>query len=103
MGQKLVGASCVDEYICIETGCIYVDGSIILAPGAKDILRNKGIRIVYGPKPDVQKSDICSSSDVSEINQLVVQIVEILIKDFCITDTEKVVTICSQVIKSINK
>ncbi|MCP3923275.1 MAG: hypothetical protein GY714_11890 [Desulfobacterales bacterium] len=102
MGKKLVRANCVDEYICIETGSIYVDGSIILAPGAKDLLRNKGIRIVYGPKPNAQKSEICSTSDASKIDQLVVQIVKILKNDFCITDTEKVVRICSQVIKLIN-
>ncbi len=103
MGKKLVRANCVDEYICTETGTIYVDGTIILAPGAKDLLRNKGIRIVYGKKPDGVQAKNCSPSDISAVNQLIVQIVEILKDDFCITDTEKLVTICSQVIKSINK
>ncbi len=102
MGKKLVRANCVDEYICTETGSIYVDGTIILAPGAMDLLRNKGVRIVYGNKPDGVQAQACSPSDIS-VNQLIVQIVEILKKDFCITDTEKLVTICSQVIKSINK
>lgn len=56
MGKKLVGVNCLDEHICQSSKKIYADGSIILTPGAKDELKNRGISIVYGPKPEPEES-----------------------------------------------
>ena len=53
MAKKLVGIDNLDAAICQASGKIYVDGSIILTPGAKDELIKRGIPIVYGPKPEL--------------------------------------------------
>ena len=51
MKKELVGVDNLEACICRETGSVYIDGSIILTPGAKDELSKRGIAVVYGPRP----------------------------------------------------
>ncbi len=51
MKKTLIGSSRVDEFIKGGEKTLYMDSTMILTPGAKDILRNKGVAIEYGPRP----------------------------------------------------
>jgi len=114
MGKKLVGANCVEEYICQASGKLYADGTIILAPGAKDYLRDKGIAIVYGPKPEVvedapvaevpsatgaQDAEVASADDAN----LIVKVVLMLKNEFGITDPEQLITLSSKVVTIVKE
>ncbi|MDP3480769.1 MAG: hypothetical protein Q8R88_13435 [Desulfoprunum sp.] len=51
MAKHLIGAHNVDAHIEIDTKTIVITKDMILSPGAKDLLRNRGIAISYGPRP----------------------------------------------------
>ncbi len=51
MKKTLIGSSRVDEFIKGGDKTLYMDSTMILTPGAKDILRNRGVAIEYGPRP----------------------------------------------------
>lgn len=51
MAKQLIGAANVADHICMESKTIHIDQTMILSPGAKDVLRNQGISINYGPRP----------------------------------------------------
>ena len=51
MKKQLVEAGNVDAYICKETGTLYLDGTLLLTPGAKDELSRRGVAVAYGPRP----------------------------------------------------
>ena len=51
MKKTLVEAKMLDKYICTNN-TIYLDGSIILTPSAKDELNKRGIAIIHGSPTD---------------------------------------------------
>lgn len=90
MGKKLVNEKGVEAHIV--GGSFYMDGSVILTPGAKDVLRNKGVTIVYGAKPEMGEED-----------QLEATVAALLKKEYGITDDAKVKAVSSQVVDMIRK
>jgi ethanolamine utilization cobalamin adenosyltransferase len=51
MKKTLIGSSRIDEFIKEGEKTLYMDKTMILTPGAKDTLRNRGVAIEYGPRP----------------------------------------------------
>ncbi len=109
MGKKFINANSVEEYICMATKKIYVDG-IILSSCAKDKLRDLHIDIEYGPVPEnVQSCDIiekCTTEACSNQNgddNIALAVVQIIEKEFGITDYEQMSAICCKIIKSIKE
>ncbi|MCP4115696.1 MAG: hypothetical protein GY737_09875 [Desulfobacteraceae bacterium] len=51
MKKTLIGSSRIDEFIKEGEKTLYMDKTMILTPGAKDILRDRGVVIEYGPRP----------------------------------------------------
>ena len=51
MKKTLIGSSRIDEFIKEGEKTLYMDKTMILTPGAKDILRNRGVAIEFGPRP----------------------------------------------------
>jgi len=88
MAKKLVSEKGVDEIIV--NGSVYMDGSIILTPGAKDVLRNKGVAIVYGPRPETSEED-----------RLEAMVADLLKKEYGITDDAQVKAVSSKVVEMI--
>jgi len=88
MAKKLVSEKGVDEFIV--DGNVYMDGSIILTPGAKDVLRNKGVSIVYGAKPEMCKKD-----------QLEATVAALLKKEYGITDDVQIKAVSCKVVEMI--
>ncbi|MBI9090849.1 MAG: hypothetical protein JEZ12_16660 [Desulfobacterium sp.] len=65
MKKILIGSSRVDEFIKEGDKTLYMDSTMILTPGAKDILRNRGVAIVYGSRPGAE--DTASVSCPTEV------------------------------------
>lgn len=81
MGKKLITVRNYSEYICGDK--FYVTSEMIVTPGAKDKIREAGIEIVYGNKCD--NTGCCSITQNKNLEEMVI---EILVKDFGITDVE---------------
>lgn len=80
MGKKLITIKNCCDYVCGQK--FYVTKDMIITPGAKDKLRVEGIEVVYGEAtPEIKET-------VGEDIKLEEKIVEILIKEFNITDFE---------------
>ena len=93
MGKKLVSEEAVEGFVVGDK--FYMDGTVILTPGAKDVLRNKGVTIVYGEKPETVEVG-CGEAIAETIARM-------LVKDFGITDEAKIKVICTKVIAAINE
>ncbi len=122
MGKKLIAENCVESYICTESGKFYIDNNtMILTPGAKDKLRDKGIAIVYGEKP---AADLCAIETTAKawstpeeaickvvasceatdgIEKLILAIADILKNQYGITDPEQMAEVSSQVVNIIKE
>ena len=90
MGKKLITVGNVSEYICDNK--IVVTADMILTPGAQDKLREERIETVY-------EKCCCESKEckTDEKNQdIEKKVVEILVKDFGITDPATVHKILSR-------
>ncbi|BCS95511.1 hypothetical protein DSLASN_11430 [Desulfoluna limicola] len=90
MAKKLVSDKGVEALIV--GGNFYMDGTIILTPGAKDVLRNKGVTIVYGPRPEMSDDD-----------QLEATVAALLKKEYGITDEAQVKAVSCKVVDMIKK
>ena len=62
MGKTLIRTETVKQHICREDNAVYLNKSILLTCGAKDYIRNQGISIVYGEKPEPGNRDDESES-----------------------------------------
>ncbi|TYT74294.1 hypothetical protein [Desulfobotulus mexicanus] len=129
MGKTLVGIKNLEEHICKDSCKIYIDGSIILTPGAKDELRSRGITIVYGPKPEAAAAcppgctcEVCSAkakggcpagctcpacmeaalrSGAAGLESLILGIAGMLKTQYGISDPAQLMAISSKVVKTI--
>lgn len=117
MGKKLIECHCVDQYINGDEKKIYVDKTMILTPGVKDYLRNKGIAIAYGkaPHPDPEEKSYPEQVIVSEkgvtgdaamdakaVEKIMIRIFEILKGDHKIEDEEKIKVLSLQIFNRVN-
>ena len=101
MGKQLVGRDNVEQYICHEEKIISVDQAMILSPGAKDYLREKGISVVYGGQKQnasklAQKAGEVPESDLSSTIQKILQ------RDYAITDSAQVAAVTKQVLARLS-
>jgi len=107
MGKQLVTRKNVDDLICIDEKKIYIEKDMILTPGAKDIIRNRGITIVYGKKEEKNKEVLNETDDKEEENldkdKIEEKITNILVKDFKISNDERVNKVVSDVLEVLNK
>ncbi len=104
MKKKLVSADNVTEFLGAGAKEFFVDGSIILTSGAKDVLRSKGIKVVYDKRPaenDVECSNKTFRSE--DIKTVVSKIVSILRNDFQVTDAGKVERVTRKVLSSLQR
>ncbi len=100
MGKKLINRQNADNYICREDQKIYLDQSMVLSPSGKDYLQEKGIKVVYGCKPQTQAKCALEES-ASGRPDLRTTIQNILKKDYGIEDASQVSEITSQVLRKL--
>lgn len=91
MGKTLVSENRVESHICAASNTIYVDG-LILTPGAKDYLRNKGTTIVYGPKPEEETP---AAKDPAQM------VATLLREEYGIADPAQLKAICCKVLAAL--
>ena len=61
MGKKLITPKNLDEYVLEGQKELIIDRNTIISPGAKDLLDDKNILIIYGediPKKDLGNKDL---------------------------------------------
>lgn len=80
MGKKLITVGNYPEYVCGDK--FYVSNDMIVTPGAKDKLKAAGVEIVYGAKCSDGNCTVAQNGNLDE------RVIEILVKDFGITDAE---------------
>lgn len=86
---------------------MYISAGMILSPGAKDALRNKGVSIVYGEKPVEIANQVNEEKEGIEYpddkGQLVAQIINILRKDYGVVEEDCIREISLNVMKKLTK
>jgi len=105
MSKKLIGSHNVAEFICTDDNTIRVDSGMILAPGAKDVLRSKGIKIVYGKRTvkaeSPAKDKLQDNAEKDETSSLIEKVVLMLRKDFGVVDEDQIRDISVLVMEKI--
>ena len=110
IAKKLITKNNFQEFISELDDKIYITKDMMLTPGAKDILRNKGIIICFGERSDNKKSDIKSKEDCDEISisnnvhnsDIINVITKILTNEYGITDTSILKSTIDNVLANIN-
>lgn len=99
MGKILLTKKNIEEYIAKDEKKVYIGGDMILAPSAKDVIRSKGITIVYDEKPTKDKdSNYCLNAEFIKKD-----IVKILKEDYRIIDNEAIDKLYNEILDKINK
>ncbi|PKM55498.1 MAG: hypothetical protein CVV00_03795 [Firmicutes bacterium HGW-Firmicutes-5] len=99
MGKVLLTKNNIEGYISQSQSKIYVDKNMILTSGAQDIIRNRGISIIYD-KSREEESDGTTPSKTSTIINMVVKILR---DQHGITDEVEVKKVCNLILQKINK
>lgn len=102
MGKTLIRPATLDPYIA--DGRFYLDNTMILSCGAKDALRQRGIAIVYGPRPGAApKPEIAPQALPPETEALIARVLEILKQDHGIEDMDQCQALALKIITELNK
>ncbi len=96
MAKQLVQRDNIAQFINPGETTFYVDQTLLLTPGAKDYLREKGIALVYGERPAAAAQPAVASTPVEKLQataqepELRVRIGEMLKNDFAIRDRKHI-------------
>ncbi|WP_432408082.1 hypothetical protein [Wukongibacter sp. M2B1] len=110
--KKLVTKSNIEDFLVEGESEFYADSSMIITPGAKDILRNKGIVIVFGERKeecskataDCQETSSVEDQDKNDNELATIRtIANLLAQEFKITDIKMIKQVTSEVLKRIEK
>ena len=105
MKKKLISADNISDFLGAGAKEIYVDSTMILTSGAKDVLREKKVKILYSKQPaaDIapgRNAQTCKSQDLKTV---VTKIVSILRNDFQVTDSNTVENVTQKVLCSLKR
>ncbi len=112
MKKTLVEVRNLDKHICTKNNAIYLDGSIILTPSAKDELAKRGIAIKHGSPTEsdaVQCAIDCVCEGCIELvatgstEKTFYSIAAILKQDFGVRDVKQLQEMSCRLVKTINK
>lgn len=93
MSKILITKNNLDKFLEKDTKKFLIDNRFILSPGVKDILDERGVKIIY-------KSSMNQADDKEKIIE---RIYKLLKEDFNIQDEEKIEKITRKVLKKNNK
>jgi len=106
MQKKLIGPHNVADFICADEKTLRVDSGMILSPGAKDILRVKGISIVYGEKSpqtvDAAKKGNQETVKPDDKAMLVSKVINILRREYGVVEEDRIREISLMVMNKIS-
>jgi len=105
MAKQLVRRDNVEQFIRSGEQTLYVDQTMLLTPGAKDYLREKGISVVYAAQPAAvpqpePKAETETRSTATDPD-LPARIGELLKKDFSITDCGLITEVTRKVMERL--
>ncbi len=112
MKKVLVQADNLDEFICRADSKLYVDGSMILTPGAKDELARRGVVVVHascsdsasrGPRGSASPSLGAALGENANLEGLLLGVAAMLQKECGITDPELLKAASLQAIQTIKE
>ncbi|MEI0798675.1 hypothetical protein R4Q14_10190 [Brachyspira intermedia] len=87
----------INELIRDKSGILELDSNIILTPSAMDLIKTKGITIVYkNDKEPICNNNGCCNDDIMK------SITKILIDKYSITDEKIIKKVVIEVLKGIN-
>lgn len=99
MGKVLLTKNNIEGYISQSQSKIYVDKNMILTSGAQDIIRNRGISIIY----DKSREEESDGTTPSKTSMIINMVVKILRDQHGITDEVEVKKVCNLILQKINK
>ncbi|VDN48399.1 conserved protein of unknown function [Petrocella atlantisensis] len=99
MGKVLLTKSNIDAYISNNQSKLYVDKNMILTSGARDVIRNKGISIIY----DKSREEETEDGTNSEMEGITKTVIKILREQHGMTDAAQIKDVCNLILIKINK
>ena len=93
MGKRLITVKNLFEYV--QENELVIQADMIITPGAKDIIRDKGIGVKY-EKCCCESESKIKNEIKKDCGDLERKVIEILVKDYKITDFETVQKILSK-------
>lgn len=105
MKKKLVSAENVSDFLSAGASEIQVNNSMIMTAGAKDYLRQKGVKIVYSKQEaaGVAAPSTCRTGGGQDLKTVVTKIVSILKKDFQVSDAAVVESVTQKVLCGLKR
>lgn len=99
MGKILLTKNNIEAYISKGQSKIYVDKNMILTSSAQDIIRNRGISIIY----DTSREEASEDTTYSETGTIIKQVIKMLRDQHGITEEAHIKTACHLILKKINE
>jgi len=103
MKKQLVEAGDINAHISHDGTTFYADNSMILTPGAKDALSNKGIVIVHGSRPEQEEACCSETPCTPEMEDLLIAVGAMIKNEFGINDPETLKALTCQAVKTIRE
>jgi hypothetical protein len=103
MAKQLVRRDNIEEFICQAERKLYLDRNMILTPGAKDYLHEKGICLVYGARPAgaAKNTGPVAAATPGLKTDLIATIRKILQQDYAISDEAQAGEILQKVLAKL--
>ncbi len=100
MKKKLVSAENISEFLTAGAKEIQVDNSMIITSGAKDYLREKGVKIVYSTQPKGSGASPVNAKvgRPQDLKAVVSKIVSILRNDLNVRDAGTIESVTQKVL-----
>ncbi|MDF1617488.1 hypothetical protein [Petrocella sp. FN5] len=99
MGKVLLTKNNIDAYISKNQSKLYVDKNMILTSGAQDVIRNKGISIIYDKSREAEAEE----GTYTEMETITKMVVRILKEQHGMTDAAQIKEACNLILTKINK
>lgn len=117
MKKELITVFNLDAHICKEDGKCYVGPNMIIAPGAKDELAKRRVRIEYKamPQPEASCAECCAAAAPAAaadsknaptgkyLEEIAIAVAALIKKECGIEDPEKLRELTIQALKSMPK
>lgn len=108
MKKTLITKDNLDDFTCRVSSRIYIDPrAMLLTPGAKDKLAQKGFSVMYGPCPDAESCKAHAydapgqKHDDSEQERLFYGVAAVLKNEYGITDLEQLQALSTKAVAVI--
>ena len=101
MGKVLLTKNNIDAYISKNQSKLYVDKNMILTSGARDVIRNKGISIIYDKSREEEAEAV--DGTYADMEMITKTVIRILREQHGMTDAAQIKEVCNLILTKINK